>query len=117
MPYHVRFVEPGGHLLTTAEVEDMGEYYAGPVDLEALPPARRRLFDEYEALVNDQVFSLVDRVEGQIHALAVVAQFEGGCHVRVQDLQIFPRLGKVSFRVPQPHSRIAPSPAKAERDG
>lgn len=97
----VRFMDRDGNCLATGNVEDQGGYYAGAVDVRCMPEEILRQFEEYETLVNGQVFSLLDQAEDQIAATPVVALFGDGRRVCVRDLQIFPSARTVSFRVAQ----------------
>jgi hypothetical protein len=95
----VQIIDLRGELVATAQVTERGKTFAGAIDLTATPADVRRKFDEYEALVNGQVFSLLDEIEDQIRALRLKAVFEGGCELPLEDLQVFPRSRRVSFQV------------------
>jgi len=60
------------------------------------------VFEEYEDIVNDQTFSLLDQIEGRIGAIPFVAVFGDGREASVEDLQIFPKGGTVAFRLAEP---------------
>jgi hypothetical protein len=77
----VILIDASRNVLATARVADEGPHYGGTIDLGSTPPALRALFDEFEEVVNDQVFSLVDEIQSKI------------------DLQVFPSTGAVSFKV------------------
>jgi hypothetical protein len=64
-----------------------------------MPPEMRRTFEEYEEIVNDQVFGLLDEIEDRINALSLRVVFNEGCESLIEDLQIYPSVNKVSFRV------------------
>lgn len=86
-------------VLATAEVADEGLHYGGTVDLREVPGDLRRLFEELEEVVTGQMFSLVDDVQRRIAATPVFAAFDGVTAVPIDDLQVFPSTGDVSFRV------------------
>ena len=86
-------------VLATAEVADEGLHYGGTVDLRGVPDDLRVLFEELEELVTGQMFSLVDGVQRRIAAIPVFAAFDGVAAVPVEDLQVFPSTGDISFRV------------------
>lgn len=97
-PRTARLVDPTGTVLATARVADEGGYYGGTIDLHGTPPELRALFDEFEEVVNGQMFAFLDDVQARIAAHPVRAVFEDGCEVPVKDLQVFPGTGDVSFR-------------------
>jgi hypothetical protein len=98
MSQTVRIVDQARKVVAVAQVEDKGSYFSGAVDLDPMPADLRQRFEEYESIVNDQVFSLLDAIEGQISALSFKAVFDDGREILVEDLQIFPKGGTVSFR-------------------
>ena len=98
----VTIIDRGRDVVAMADVELIGGHYSGRVDLNRMSPTLRRLFEEYEDVVNGQVFSLLDQVEDQIAALSLSAVFDEGCEASVEDLQIFPEEGTISFRVAEP---------------
>ena len=85
--------------MATADVEYHGAHYSGRVNIDRMSQPLRRLFEEDEDIVNDQVFSLLDQIEGRINAISFVAVFDDGCEAVVDALQIFPKNGTVAFRV------------------
>ena len=95
----IEIVEPMQNVVATAEVEDKGDYYSGSVNLDKMPEALRLEFEEYELLINDGVFSLIDQIEEQIGIDSFTVVFEGDTRFYVDDLQIFPRAGTISFKV------------------
>lgn len=94
----VRLIDKNGNLVATARVDDEGTYFGGTVDLSPMPAALRRKFEEFEDLVNGQVFNLADEVQDQIAAEGLTAVFETGAEAVPEDLQIFPTIGTVSFK-------------------
>ena len=97
-PRTVRLVDPSGAVLATARVADEGGYYGGTIDLGETPAELRALFDEFEEVVNGQMFAFLDDVQARIAAHPLRAVFDDGCEVPVKDLQVFPGTGDVSFR-------------------
>ncbi len=95
----VRLIDKFKTLVAIAHVADEGAYFGGTVDLRSTPPKVRALFDEFEELVNDQVFSLADEIQAKIAALTITAIFDDGFEAEVKDLQVFPSAGDVSFRL------------------
>ena len=110
----VQLVDQSGAVLATAQVADEGGYFGGTVDLGCMPPAVRALFEEFEEIVNGQMFVFLDEIQAKIAALHTKAVFDG-FEQEVKDLQIFPSTGDVSFRpagVP-----LHPSRGKADCPG
>jgi hypothetical protein len=103
---NVKLIDNSRTVVGAAQVDNQGAHFGGTVDLTATPPALRALFDEFEELVNDQVFSLVDEIQQKIDSLAIRARFEDGLEADVKDLQVYPSTGAVSFK-------LASSPAHA----
>src|SRR3712207_2071653 len=99
MPYAVKLLDRGGNVIATAAVSPEGGGYVGTARVAEAPVAARQLFDEFEALVDQQVFSLLDRLEDQIAALAISAVFGDGRAAPVVDLQLFPRARTISFKL------------------
>ena len=86
-------------LLATAEVEPRDGCYSGPINLDRMPEPLRLLFEEYERIVNGQVFSLLDEIEDRIAAIPFSLVFDDGREAHPKDLQIFPGSALISFRV------------------
>jgi hypothetical protein len=95
----VRLIDESRNTLATAQVVDEGEYYGGTIDLTSTPAGPRALFEEFEEVVNGQMFSLLDEIQAKISVLRIQAVFESGYRADVRDLQAFPTAGDVSFKV------------------
>ena len=95
----VKIVDACGRLVATACVDEREDLLAGDVDLNPMPADLRRKFDEYEAIVNEQTFSLLDEIEGEIEALRLSAVLPGGARLPIEDLQVYPSTGRVTFRI------------------
>jgi len=91
-----------GNVVATADIEFRQECYSGSVNVERMPESLRLMFEEYEEIVNNQIFSLLDQIEDQIGAIPFVAVFDDGCEAHVKDLQIFPKGCTVSFKMAEP---------------
>lgn len=98
----VTIIDRGRNVVATADVEWLDGRYSGRIAVDRMPQPLRLVFEEYEEIVNDQVFSLLDQIEGQIEALSLSAVFGDGRETPVEDLQIFPKGGTVAFRVAEP---------------
>lgn len=111
--HNVKLIDGAGKVLAVAEVADEGAQYGGTIDLEATPPAVRALFDEFDEIVNGQMFSFLDEIHDKIDALNVTAEFSDGRAARLHDLQVYPSTGDVSFKVAEFAAlNGAPSPAR-----
>jgi hypothetical protein len=95
----VTIIDQGRKVVATAVVQCLAGRYSGPVDVGPMPTPLRLVFEEYEAIVNDQIFSLLDRIEGKVSAIPLTAVFGDGREGSVEDLQIFPKGGTVAFRL------------------
>ena len=95
----VKLVDSTGGVLATAKVADDEGIYTGTIDLQGAPPELRALFDEFEEIVNGQMFVFLDDIQARIASRAIKAIFEDGCAAPVRDLQVFPKAGDVSFRL------------------
>lgn len=94
----VTIIDRDRNIVATAEVEFRGGCFTGPINLGPMPIPLRSTFEEYESILNDQVFSLLDQIEDRIAATALRVIFQDGCEESVDDLQILPVGGRVSFR-------------------
>jgi hypothetical protein len=98
MPQTVNIIDSARNVVATAVVQDLGSHFSGIVDLRQMPDALRRLFEEYEAVVNDQVFSVLDEIEGRISGEYLSVVFGDGSRALAGDIQIFPSTGNISFK-------------------
>lgn len=72
--------------------------YSGTINLLGVPRDTVVLFEEYEMLVNGQVLTLIDDLDYRIEQMKIVFVSEGNVPIRVLDLQVYPSVGRVSFR-------------------
>jgi hypothetical protein len=96
---HVQLADGSRAVLAVAEVADEGDHFGGTIDLRSTPAEVRALFEEFEEIVNGQVFVLLDEIQGKIGALPIRAIFDDGLEADIEDLQVFPSTGDVSFRL------------------
>src|SRR5947209_240722 len=97
-------------VVATAEVTKRGDRFAGRIDLTPMPSRLRQQFEEYEEIVNGQVFSLLDEIEQQISNFALKVVLEDGSEAALTDLQVYPSTGRVSFKiVKQPAESTTPA--------
>jgi len=95
----VKLIDRGGNLVATAQVDDEGEHFGGTIDLQPAPDQLRALFNEFEEIVNGQMFSFLDEIQDKIDGLSLKAAFPDGRTLGLKDLQVFPRTGDVSFKL------------------
>jgi hypothetical protein len=96
---HVQIVDGSCGIVATARVAETDGGFAGSIELRSMPEDLLRRFEAYEEIVNGQMFSLLDEMEEQIGEIPLVAVFEEGDEFPVQDLQIYPSEGRISFKV------------------
>lgn len=116
----VQLIDQSRSVLATAQVADEGDYYGGTIDLGRTPASLRALFDEFDEIVNGQMFAFLDEIQEKIGALPLKAVFDDGTEVYVKDLQVYPSTGDVSFRLvgaraqtaKQAEPGAAPDPAR-----
>ena len=94
----IRLMDSSCRIVATARVERNGRQFVGTIEFDTVPPDIRCKFEDLEALVEQQVFSLTDEIEDEIAALGMRVGFEDGASAPVEDLQVFPRAGTISFR-------------------
>jgi hypothetical protein len=99
---NVRFIDSSRKANATARVSERDGRFVGEIDLEKMPDELLATFEEYERLVNGQMFSLLDHVEEQIDSRQIEVLLESGQEIAIEDLQVYPRSGRVSFRPKAP---------------
>ena len=95
----VTLIDQGRQVVATAQVAEQDGTFVGRINLSPMPVPLRRLFEEYEEIVNTQTFSLLDEIEEKIETLHLKAVFEDGHEAALTDVQIYPSTNKVSFQV------------------
>src|SRR5262245_19616840 len=95
----VKLIDPSRKVVATAQVADEGAYYGGTIDLRETPTSLRTLFEEFEGIVNGQMFAFLDDIQERIGAFSLKAVFDTGQEGCVKDLQVFPSTGDVSFKL------------------
>jgi hypothetical protein len=97
--HRVQLIDPDRTVLATAVVADEGTHFGGTIDLGPAPSDLRALFEEFEEVLNSQMFVFLDEVQGKIGSLPIRVRFANGFESPVSDLQVFPRTGDVSFKL------------------
>jgi hypothetical protein len=98
-------MDRSGNVLAIAQVAQEGDGYGGTIDLRCTPGHLRALFDEFEEIVNGQMFSFLDELQEKIASLPIKAVFDNGREAAVKDLQVFPSTGDVSFKLEEAASQ------------
>lgn len=100
----VRFRDPSGTVVAVARVSEEGDRWGGTIDLALAAPAVRAVFEEFEEIVNGQMFSFLDEIQAKVSGLGLVAEFENGSSIPTADLQVYPSTGDVSFKLTRSHA-------------
>jgi hypothetical protein len=95
----VTLIDQGRHVIGTARVAEQDGAFVGRIDLSLMPVSLRRLFEEYQEIVNTRTFSLLDEIEEKIENLHLKVMFEDGYEAALADVQIYPSTNKVSFQM------------------
>jgi hypothetical protein len=86
-------------VLAVAQVVEQADRCEGTIDLRSTPAPLRALFDEFEEIVNGQMFSFLDEIQAKIASLSIRAVFDNDREALVKELQVFPSTGDVSFKL------------------
>lgn len=95
----IKLLDSIGKCWATASVTDKGSQFGGTVDLHNAPANMRSLFDEFEECVNGQMFSFLDGIGEKIASLGIRVQLDDDFEAAIDDLQVFPSTGDISFKV------------------
>ena len=95
----IKLLGPSGQLLATGQVDWEQDRFSGHLDLGAMPAPLLQTFQEFDEIVNDRIFSLLDDIEQRIHDLGIKVVFDDGSEAFAEDLQIYPSTGLASFKV------------------
>ncbi len=109
----VKMIGENHEVVAIAQVDQRGEVFSGTIHLDSLPISVRRMFEEFEELVNGQMFSLLDDVQDRIDGLLWRVKFADGVERAIADLQIFPSTQRVSFKLATPAPLMPGFPAAA----
>jgi hypothetical protein len=97
----IRLIDQDSARLATLDVQFRDDHFEGTISLEATPPYLRQLFEQFEEVVEGQMFSLLDAIEEKIEAARLRVLLEDGAEACVTDLQVFPSRNAVSFKTCQ----------------
>lgn len=74
-----------------------GEWYLGAITSD-IADFHANLFAEYEEIVNDQIFSLLDEIESSIASSGFLIELSDGQVCPAIDLQVFPSAMELAFK-------------------
>ena len=95
----VTIIDQSRQVVATAKVSEQDGCFAGRIDLSPMPATLQHQFQEYEEMVNQQMFSFLDDLEAKIERLFLKAVFADGSVVQLTDVQIYPSTKSLSFKV------------------
>lgn len=95
----VTIIDQSRQVVATAKVSEQDGCFAGRIDLSSMPATLQLQFQEYEEMVNQQMFSFLDDLEEKIETLFLKAVFADGNVEQLTDVQIYPSPKSVSFKV------------------
>lgn len=94
-------IDPSSVRVATLDVRFQDGQFEGTISLDTTPPHLRKLFEQFEEIVEGQMFSLLDDIEEKIGTIPLRAVFDDGTEQYVADLQVFPSTRAVSFTMRQ----------------
>jgi hypothetical protein len=95
----VTIIDQNRKIVATAQVTEQDGTFTGRINLSPMPAPLQRQFEAYEEVVNQQMFSLLDEMEEKIGGMFLKGIFAEGHVAPLADLQIYPSINKVSFKV------------------
>jgi hypothetical protein len=98
----IHLIDSAATKLAALEVAPVNDHFEGTIAVERLPSNLRSLFQEFEEVIEGQMFSLLDGIEDQIRAAGLHVLYENGLKAPITDLQVYPSTGAVSFKAAQP---------------
>jgi len=113
---HVRLVDRSRNVWAEAQIVEQDDHFGGIVDLRATPGPILTLFEEFEEVVNGQMFVFLDEIQGKIDSFSFRVIFNDGVEASVKDLQVFPSSGELSFRLADLPSTTAMNATPDTRD-
>jgi hypothetical protein len=110
----VKLIDQSRQVVATAQVADEGTYYGGTIDLSETPASLLAMFEEFEEIVNGQMFAFLDDIQEKISGLPLKVRFEAGHEAYVKDLQVFPSTRDVSFKLAEVQTGSGPAAVEAQ---
>lgn len=97
-----QLIDQSSSQVAVLNVQFRNGHFEGTIDLTPTPPELRRLFEQFEEIVEGQMFSLLDDIEEKIGTIPLRAVLTDGTQAYIGDLQVFPSTKSVSFVIRQP---------------
>src|SRR5437016_5413393 len=94
----IYLIDQSAAKVAALDVQFHEDHYEGTISLDATPPELRRLFEQFEEIVEGQMLSFLDDIEQKIAAIPLRVLFEDGGAADVADLQVYPSENAVSFK-------------------
>ena len=101
-PQRMYLMGPSSTRIAALDVALTDDRYCGTICLDETPAYIKSLFDEFEEMVEAQVFSVADEIEEKIAAISLKVAFANGTEAYAEDLEVYPSTKRVSFKVRQP---------------
>ena len=92
---------PTSARVAVLDVTLVGDLFSGTICLDATPPELEHHCQEFEEMVEGQVFEVADEIEEKIGKLRLRVAFANGPEADVSDLQVYPSTKRVSFGIRQ----------------
>ncbi len=99
IPKIIKIIDRNRKVVATGQVVKYEDRFTGQLDLLSISTSLRQTFEEYEEIVNGQMFSLLDEIEEQINALRLKVIFNEGDEAIIEDLQIYPTTKRIAFKL------------------
>jgi hypothetical protein len=96
---NVRLIDQARKVFATAQISEEGDHYGGTIHLGDAPAHVRTLFDEFEEIVEGQMFAFLDSYQEKIASMQIKVVFEDETEYYVRELQVFPSRCDVSFKL------------------
>ena len=98
----IQLVDLSDNKVADLDVRLVDGTYRGTINLDATPAEMKALFQEYEELVESQIFNLADKVEQKIAMTDLCSISASGLIQLVTELRVYPSTGRVSFKIWEP---------------
>ncbi len=101
-PKPISIIDQNANRVAPVDVVLCGDHYEGHISLASTPPHLKQLFEQFEEVVEGQMFSLLDGVIEKIEHARLRVVYEDGTEEEVSDLQVYPSRNHVTFKIRQP---------------
>ncbi len=94
-------IDKCGNTVATLNVQRLGDHYEGEISLDTIPPKLRHLFEQFEEIVEGQMFSMLDDIEEQMETYSLRIRWIDGKESEIDELQVYPSTRAISFKTCQ----------------